>query len=191
MVQRSQAVHGVVTGQCGRRCGAEGRERPAVVGDLLGHQLSPADRVEHDVGDIAGIAGVGPVPAGQLHGVRVDLLHVDHPAVRREFEVAVLATAEDQHLHRQGFGRGQVGRVGDDLGDTTESHRLFEVGVIRHQHRDRTQSRQGRDRDQCAGPGVHQHTDPDALAHADVDQTAHDVVDAPVDGFVGVHPAVE
>ena len=36
-----------------------------------------------------------------------------------------------------------------------------------------------------------EHPDTVALADADVDQAAHDVVDAGVDAFIGVHPAVE
>ena len=69
--------------------------------------------------------------------------------------------------------------------------RLDQVGVGRHQHRDRTEARQRGDGDQRAGPGLHQHADVRTLAHADVDEAADDVVDAAVDRLVGVHAAVE
>ena len=106
-------------------------------------------------------------------------------------EVAGLAAAEHQHLHRQ-LARGlEVGGVGDDLGDAAEPDRPREVGVGRHQDGDRAEPRQRGDGDQRAGPGLHQHTDAVALAHTDLDQAAHDVVDAAVDRLVGVHAAVE
>ena len=66
-----------------------------------------------------------------------------------------------------------------------------QVGVGRHQHGDRAEPGQRGDGDQRAGPGLHQHPDVGALPHADLDEPAHHVVDAAVDGLVGVHPAVE
>ena len=191
MVQRGEAVDGVVAGERRSRGGAESRQRPAVVGDLLGHQFAAADRVEDDEGDVAGIARVGPVPAGQFHGVRVDLLHVDDVAADGQSQIAVLAAAEHQHLDRKRFGRSKIRRIGDDVGDTAEAKHLVEVGIVWHQHGDGAEPGQRGDGDERAGPGVHQDPDPGALADADVDQATHDVVDAPVDCFVGVHPSVE
>ena len=72
-----------------------------------------------------------------------------------------------------------------------EPDRRRQVDVGRHQHGDGAQPGQRGDRDQRAGPGLHQHADPVALAHPDLDQAAHDVVDAAVDRLVGVHAAVE
>ena len=64
VMQRGQAVHRVVPGQCGCRGGAEGRQRPPVVGDLFGFEHTTADRVEHHERDVAGVTGVRPIPAG-------------------------------------------------------------------------------------------------------------------------------
>ncbi len=103
----------------------------------------------------------------------------------------ILAAAQYQRLDRQSAGRREIGRVGDDLGDAAEPGRLLEVGVRRHQDRDRTQSGQRRDGDQGTRAGVHQHPHPGALANPDLDQSPHHVVDAPVDRPIGVHPPVE
>ncbi len=128
VMQRSQAVDRVAAAQRGGRGRSERRQRPAVVGDLLGHQL-PADRAERDEREVTGEAGVRPVPPRQRHGVRVDLLHVDDAAVGGHVEVAGLAAAEDEDLHRQFAGGLQVARIGDHLGDTAEPDGLVEVGV--------------------------------------------------------------
>ena len=85
----------------------------------------------------------------------------------------------------------EVARVGDDLRHPAEPGRGGQVGVGRHQHRHRAEARQRGDRDERAGPGLHQHADVGALPHADLDQAAHHIVDAAVDGLVGVHAAVE
>ena len=78
------------------------------------------------------------------------------------------------------------------MSDTAaEPGRLGKVGVGGHQHRDRAEPGQRRDRDQRAGPRLHQHADMRALADTDVDEAADDVVDAAVDGLVGVHAPVE
>ncbi|CDP89513.1 hypothetical protein BN975_05369 [Mycolicibacterium farcinogenes] len=105
-------------------------------------------------------------------------------------QITALATAENQHPGVQFTGHGEVARVGDDLGHAAEPGRL---GQIRfgQQHGHRTQPGQRRDRDQRAGPGVHQDPDPGTLAHPDVDQAAHHVVDPPIHRLVGVDPAVE
>ena len=191
MVQWGQAVDGVISGERGSRGGAEGRQRPAVVGDLLGLEIPAASGVEHHVGHVAGEAGVGPVPPGQFHRVGVDLLHVDHGAARRQIKIAGIAAAEYQRLHRQSARGGQIRRVGDQLGDTAESSGRGEVAVGGHQHGDAAQTRQRGDRHHRAGAGVHQHADASALSHAYRDQASHYVVDTPVDGVVGVHAAVE
>ena len=191
MVQRREAVHGVAVAQRGRRRGAERRQRPSVVGDLTGYQLA-VDGGERHERDVFGQSRVGPIPAGQLDLVRVDLLHVDHVVVAgQQVQIAGFATAEHQNLQRQSAGGLEIGRVREDLADTAEPRRRGEVGVGRHQHRDRAEPRQRRDGHQRARAGFHQHPDAVALADADLDQAAHDVVDAGVDGVVGVHPAVE
>ena len=191
MVQWGQAVDGVVSGERGSRGGTEGRQRPPVVGDLLGLEIPAAFGVEHHVGHVAGEAGVRPVPPGQFHRVGVDLLHVDHGAAGGQIEIAGVAATEYQRLHRQSARGGQVRRVGDQLGDTSESGGLREVAVGGHQDGDAAQTRQCGDSHHRAGAGVHQHADASALTHADRDQAAHHIVDAPVDGVVGVHAAVE
>ena len=165
-------------------------QRPAEVGDLAGEELA-ADRAERDERQVAGQTGVGPVPAGQVHLIGVDLLHVDDVGVVRQMQVARLATTEHQHPHRQPAGRLEVARVGDDLRHGAESHNGREVGVGRHQHRHRTKARQRRDRHQRTGPRLHQHADMCALPHADLDQAAHHIVDATIDRFIGMHAAVE
>jgi hypothetical protein len=75
-MQRCEAVHGVGAAEVGGRRGAERRKRPAVVGDLAGDEV-PADGAEPDESEVAGEARVGPVPAGQVDDVGVDLFHVD------------------------------------------------------------------------------------------------------------------
>ena len=189
-MQRSQAVHGVAAAEIGRRRGAERRQRPPEVRDLAGEQLA-AHRAERDEGQVAGRARVGPVPAGQVDLVGVDLLHVDHVGVVGQMQFARLAAAEHQHPHRQLAGRLEVARVGDDLGHRAEPRRGRKVGVGRHQHGHRAEPGQRRDRHQRAGPRLHQHTDMGALPNTDLDQAAHDVVDAAVDRLVGVDAPVE
>ena len=78
------------------------------------------------------------------------------------------------------------------ISDTAaEPRRGRQVDVGRHQHRNGAKPGQRRDRDQRAGPGLHQHADVRALPHADLDQAADHVVDAAVDRLVGVDAAVE
>ncbi len=198
VVQRRQAVHGVAAVEGGRRGRTERRDRPAVVGDLLGHQLA-AGRAERDERQVPGQSRVGPIPAGQLDGVRVDLFHVDDlgllVGVLGQVQVPRLAAAEHQHLPQQLPVRLQhrveVGGVGEDLGHSPEPHRGGQVGVGPHHHRDGAQAGQRGDGHQRAGPGLHQHADPVALAHPDLDEAADDVVDAPVHRLVGMHPPVE
>ena len=86
VMQRGQAVDGVAAAQRRGRCGSERRQRPAVVGDLLGDEFA-ADRAERDERKVAGESGVRPVPAGQLDRVRVDLLHVDDVGVVGKVQV--------------------------------------------------------------------------------------------------------
>ena len=192
MVQRGQAVHGVVAGQRRRRGGAEGRQRPAIVGDLLRRQGSAADRVEDHVCHVAGVAGVGPVPPGHVHRVGVDLLHVDDVvAAGRDLQRSAVAAAEDQGLQPHFARRRQVRGVGDHVGDPAQPDRGGEVGVRRYQHRHGAESRERGDRDEGTGSGVHQHADPGALPHAHLDQAAHHVVDALIDCPVGVDASFE
>ena len=66
-----------------------------------------------------------------------------------------------------------------------------QVGVGRHQHRHRAEARQRGDRDERAGPGLHQHPDVGALPHADLDQAADHIVDAAIDRLEGVDSPVE
>jgi hypothetical protein len=98
VMQRGQAVHGVAAVEVGRRRGAEGRQRPAVVGDLAGDELAAVGD-EHDERNVLGQPGVGPVPAGQFDRFGIDLLHVDDVLVGgQQVQVAALAAAEHQHL---------------------------------------------------------------------------------------------
>ena len=108
-----------------------------------------------------------------------------------QVQVAGLAAAEHQHPQRQLPRRLEIAGVGDDVGNPAEPRGLGQVGVGGHQHGDRAEPRQRRDRDQRAGPGLHQDADVRALAHADLDEPADDVVDAAVHRLVGVHAAVE
>ena len=106
-------------------------------------------------------------------------------------QVARLTAAEHQHAHVELARRLEVARVGDDVRYRAQPGRGHQVGVGWHQHRDRAEARERGDRDQRAGPGLHQHADVRALPHADLDQAADDVVDAAVHRLVGVHAAVE
>ena len=106
-------------------------------------------------------------------------------------QVARLATAEHQDAHVELAGRLEVARVGDDVGDRTEPGGGHQVGVGWHQHGHRAQARECGDRDERAGPRLHQHTDVRALPHADLDQAADDVVDAAIHRLVGVDATVE
>ena len=193
MVQRGEAVHRVAAGQVGRRGGSERRQRPPVVRDLARDELT-ADRAERDEGEVPRQPRVGPVPAGQLDDVGIDLLHVHDlgDAVEVvEVQIPGLATAEHQDARFQFPGRGQIAGIGDDLGHPTQACRRREVGIRRHQHRDSAQPRQRGDGDQRAGPGFHQHADARTLTHSHLDEAAHHVVDATVHRLVGVHPSVE
>ena len=98
VVQRGEAVDGVAAAEVGGRRGAERGQRPAVVGDLAGDEVA-ADRAEPDERQVAGEPRVGPVPAGQVDDVGVDLLHVDDVGVVGQVQVARLAAAEHQHPH--------------------------------------------------------------------------------------------
>ena len=141
-------------------------------------------------------AGLGRYHAGKLDQVRVDLFHVDDVGpvrgVSRQVQVARSpAATQHQHLRLQ-LSRGlEVGGVGHDLRHSPEPDRLGQVGVGQHHYRDRAQPGQRGDRNQRAGPRLHQHAHAVALAHTDFDQAANHVVDAAVDGLVGVHAAVE
>ena len=104
VVQRGEAVDGVAAAEVGGRRGAERRQRPPVVGDLARNQLA-ADRAEPDEGEVTGQARVGPVPAGQVDDVGVDLLHVDDVGVVRQVQVAGFAAAEHQHPHVEPVAR--------------------------------------------------------------------------------------
>ena len=108
-----------------------------------------------------------------------------------QVQVARFAAAEHQHPHVELAGRLQVARVGDDLRHRSEPRRGGQVDVGRHQDRDGAKPRQRGDRDERAGPGLHQHADVRALPHADLDEAADDVVDAAIHRFVGVDAAVE
>ena len=152
---------------------------------------SPPIELNADECQVAGQPGVGPVPAGQIDHVRVDLLHVDDVGVFGQVQVARLTAAEHQHPHVELPGGLEVARIGDDLRHRAQSGGGGQIAVGRHQHRHRAEARERGDRDERAGPGLHQHADVGALPHADLDQAAHHVVDAAVDRLVGVHPAVE
>ena len=123
VMQRGQAVDGVAAAEVGRRRGAERRQRPPEVGDLAGDQFA-ADRAERDEGQVTGQSGVGPVPAGQVDLVGVDLLHVDDVGVVGQVQVAGLAAAEHQHPHGQPARGVQIARVGDDLRHPAEPRGL-------------------------------------------------------------------
>ena len=97
VMQRRQAVHRVGTGQGRGRGGAERRQRPAVVGDLLGDEL-PAGGAEPDERQIPRQPGVGPIPGRQLDGVGVDLFHVDDVGVVGQMQIAGLTATEDKDL---------------------------------------------------------------------------------------------
>src|ERR1700760_27438 len=62
VVKRGEAVHGVGASQGSGRGGTKGRQRPAVVGDLLGDELA-ACGAEADEREIARVARVRPVPS--------------------------------------------------------------------------------------------------------------------------------
>ena len=81
--------------------------------------------------------------------------------------------------------------VGDDLRYPAKPDGGRQVNVGRHQDRHRSQARQCGDRDERAGPGLHEHPDVGALPHTDVDQAADHVVDPSIDGLEGVHSSVE
>ena len=108
-----------------------------------------------------------------------------------QIQCAGVATAEHQGLHRQPARRRQIGRVGDDLGDSAESGGLGEVSVRRHQHRHTAQPGQRRNGHHRAGAGVHQDPDPGALPHTDLNEPAHHIVDTAIDGLIGVDASVE
>ena len=119
MVQRGEAVHGVGASQGGGRGGTKGRQRPTVVGDLLGDELA-AHGAEPDEREIARISRVRPVPGRQLDGVGVDLLHVDDVGFVTQMQVARFTTAQNQDLLGQ-LPRGlEMGGVGDDFAHAAE-----------------------------------------------------------------------
>ena len=189
-MQRRQAIHGVAAAESGRRRGAEGRQRPPEVGDLLGDEFA-AGGAERDERQVPGEPRVGPVPAGQLDGVRVDLLHVDDVGVLGQVQIAGLAAAEHQDL--PGSCRAASRLVGSVMISVTPPSRTAAA--------------------RSASGGISTATAPsrDSAAMATsalgrvsistptwspwrtptVDQAAHDVVDAPVHRLVGVHASVE
>ncbi|SKZ52589.1 Uncharacterised protein [Mycobacteroides abscessus subsp. abscessus] len=190
MMHGRQAVHGVIGAECGGRRGTEGGQRPPVVGDLLGQQLG-AGATEHHESQVASLAGVGPVPAGQLYRVGIDLFHVDGRAVVGNRQIARLTTAEHQHVYRKILRGRKVRRVREQFGDLPQLDCHLEVGVRGQQDGDGTQPRQRGDGDQGAGTGLHQNAHPHPLPDPHLDEPLDHVVDAAIHRLVGVHPAVE
>ncbi|CFS07179.1 Uncharacterised protein [Mycobacterium tuberculosis] len=194
MVQRRQTVHRVSAAEGRRRGGPEGRHRPAVVGDLLGHQVA-VGRTERDERQIPRQSGIRSIPRRQLDGVRVDFFHVDDLAlfkcVGRQIQITRFTTTQHQHLSGQLARSIQIGRVGQDLGHSPEPDRRGQVGVWPHHHGNRSQPRQRGDGDQRAGPSLHQHADTVTLPHPDRDEATNDIVDPPVYRLIGVHAPVE
>ena len=138
VVQRREAIDRVSAAQSGRRGGSERRQRPAVVGDLLGDELT-AGGAEPDERDVPRVARVRPVPRRELDGVRVDLLHVDDVGVIGQVKVAGFTATEDQDLFGQLARRLEIGGVGDDLRHSPEPDLGSQVGVGLQQHRDGAQ----------------------------------------------------
>lgn len=87
MMQRSNAIHRVAAVEIGGRGGTEGRQRPAVVGDLLGLPV-PVGFTADDERRLSCQPGVGPVPAWQSDGLRVDLLEIDDVRPGLDIETA-------------------------------------------------------------------------------------------------------
>ena len=188
VVDRRDAVHRVARGQ---RCGGGGAERrqgPAPVGDVVDADLVAPAR-EQDERQVFCSTRVGQVPGRNPHSVGVDALHVGHPWA----EVPLVA-ASTQHIdgHRGGVdGQRAVLGVGHDPVHLTEPHLAGDVGAGSEHHGDGSQPTEGRHRSEAGWAGVHQHTNVFALAHPNRDQALHHVVDANLGVRVAVAAALE
>ena len=180
-------IDGVRFGQRRGCRGAERREDPAPVRDAVGTR-AVARAGEENEGEVARPAGVRLVPAGELHLVRVDPLHVDHSAA----EVARPgATTQDQDLHAGLPGLGHVLGVGDDACDLAKLRLALDLAVGAKENAHGAQAVERGDDGERGRPRLHQDAHVLALVDADRDQAPDDRVDAVLGRGVGVGAVLE
>ena len=187
MVDGRDRVDGVRLGERRGRRGAEGREDPAPVRDAVGTRAI-ARAGEEDECEVARTAGIRLVPAGELHLVRVDPLHVDDSGA----EVARSgAAAEHQDLNAGLAGAFHVFGVGDDASDLAKLGLALDLAVRAKEDCHGTQAVERGDHGEGGRPRLHQDADVLALVDADRDQAADDRVDAVLGRGVRVGAVLE
>ena len=103
VMERQAAVDGVARRERAGGGGAEGRHRPAPVGDPAGAPAVGAAGDE-DHGQVAGAAGIGAIPAGQGDLLGIDLLEIDRAGGER---APLMGAAEDEEAAgERGADRG-------------------------------------------------------------------------------------